>query len=357
MPRNGLPKYCCWAVDRHGKRRVRFRRNGCTTYLSGTPWSEGFMRQYAELVDRNTPAIGESRTTHGSFNALVVAYYGASEFTNLAESTRRARRNILERFRAEHGTKQLKGLGRVHIKAILDQIKKREARNHLLKVLRGILEYAVDQEMLPTNPAAGIKKLKNQSDGHHTWTEQEILQFQNRHPTGSKAALALALGLFTAQRKGDCLRMGWQHVTGDTIAVRQEKTKTPLVIPLHPELKAALASVPRANLTFIVTEWGAPFTSAGFGNWFRDQCNAAGLQHCSFHGLRKAAATRLSNAGCTPDEVKAITGHRSLAEVARYTKANDQRLLAQKALAKQLRAEGEQFCPTIEAPLSNRKAK
>ena len=136
---------------------------------------------------------------------------------------------------------------------------------------------------------------------------------------GTKARLALVLGLRTGQRKGDVLRMGWQHVTGDSIAVRQEKTGTPLMIPMHPELKAALASVPRTNLTFLVTEYGAPFTSAGFGNWFRDQCNAAGLRHCSFHGLRKAAATRLANAGCSTDQVKAITGHRSLAEVARYT--------------------------------------
>jgi integrase len=315
------------------------------------------MQQYAELVDRNKLVIGESRTTPGSFNALVVAYYGSGEFLGLAESTRRARRNILERFRVEHGPKQLKGLGRIHIKHILDQNKKRESRNHLLKVLRGVLKYAVDQQMLAANPADGIKKIKNQSDGHHTWSEAEIAQFQNRHPLGSKAALALALGLYTAQRKGDVLKMGWQHVNGDSIAVRQEKTKKSLTLELHPKLKAALASVPRTNLTFLVTEWGRPFTSPGFGNWFRDRCHEAGLPHCSFHGLRKAAATRLANAGCTAEQIKAITGHASLAEVARYTKAADQARLAQQALKIQLGAEGEQNCPTIDAPLSNRKAK
>ena len=136
--------------------------------------------------------------------------------------------------------------------------------------------------------------------------------------------------------------MGWQHVTGEAIAVRQEKTATALIIPMHPELKAALASLPRTNLTFLMTEWGAPFTSAGFGNWFRDRCNEAGLKHCSFHGLRKAAATRLANAGCSTDQVKAITGHRSLAEVARYTKAADQQRLARQALDIQLKTEGEQ---------------
>ena len=114
------------------------------------------------------------------------------------------------------------------------------------------------------------------------------------------------------------------------------------MIPMHPELKIALASVPRTNLTFLVTERGAPFTPAGFGNWFRDQCDLAGLPHCSAHGLRKAAATRLANAGCSSDQIKAITGHKSLSEVAHYTRAADQQRLARQALERQLRAEGEQ---------------
>jgi hypothetical protein len=49
---------------------------------------------------------------------------------------------------------------------------------------------------------------------------------------------------------------------------------------------------------------GKPFTAAGFGNWFREQCNAACLPHCSFHGLRKAASVRLAEAGCTPHEMQ-----------------------------------------------------
>jgi Phage integrase family len=39
------------------------------------------------------------------------------------------------------------------------------------------------------------------------------------------------------------------------------------------------------------------------------------VPQCSAHGLRKAAATRLANAGCSSDQIRAITGHRSLSEV------------------------------------------
>jgi hypothetical protein len=76
--------------------------------------------------------------------------------------------------------------------------------------------------------------------------------------------------------------------------------------------------------------------SAGFGNWFRDQCNEAGLpKHCSAHGLRKAACRRLAEAGCTAHQIAAISGHASLREVERYTKAVDQARLAKDAIRKE----------------------
>jgi integrase len=106
-----------------------------------------------------------------------------------------------------------------------------------------------------------------------------------------------------------------------------------------------------------MTEKGAPFTPAGFGNWFRDQCNAAGLPHCSSHGLRKAAATRLANAGCSTDQIKAMTGHKSLSEVARYTRAADQQRLAGEALRIQLRAEREQDLSNLATRLDKKAVK
>ena len=148
-----------------------------------------------------------------------------------------ARRNVIEKFRIGHGDLPIKGLRKSHISSIIGaRSATPEAANHLLKVLRIILGYAVDQDMIASNPAAGVKKYKSQGEGHHSWNEAEIAQFEAKHPIGSRARLALALGLYTAQRKGDVLRMGWQHVNGDTIAVRQEKTDTALLIPMHPQL-------------------------------------------------------------------------------------------------------------------------
>jgi integrase len=143
----------------------------------------------------------------------------------------------------------------------------------------------------------------------------------------------MALALCTGQRLGDVVRMGWQHVRGNKIAVRQEKTNAPLLIPIASMLAQALESVPRTNLTFLLTERGAAFTKGGFNDWFRRRYREAGLRQCSIHGLRKLAATRLADAGCSAHQVAAITGHKSLSEVARYTRAADQVRLAEQAMA------------------------
>lgn len=93
-------------------------------------------------------------------------------------------------------------------------------------------------------------------------------------------------------------------------------------IPLHPDLKALLDRLPLTNRTFLMTAHGKPFVAARFTNWFHDMVKEAGLPAgLSPHGLRKATCRRLAEAGCSAHEIMAISGHRSLAEVTRYTVA------------------------------------
>jgi integrase len=350
--RTGLPKHCTYQPDRNGQRRVRFRRRGVSVYLTGIPWSEDFMRQYAAALEREQSQraqIGAGmRTLPGSFSALCVSYYGSPGFHGLKASTQTVRRNILERFRAEHGHRPLKDLQRVHIQNIIgSKAGTPEAANNLLKVLRVVLDHAVEVGVVASNPALGVKRYRSRSEGHHAWTEEEIARFQARHPINTRAGLALALLLYTGQRRSDVVRMGWQNVKADRIVVRQQKTGRPLAIPMHPELVRALAAAPKTNMTFLTTAHGASFGAAGFGNWIRRVCDAAGLSGCSAHGLRHAAGRRLAEAGCTEHEIAATLGM-SLRMVARYTAAASQEHLAGRALSRQLRAEREQKLPNIE---------
>jgi integrase/recombinase XerD len=132
--------------------------------------------------------------------------------------------------------------------------------------------------------------------------------------------------------------LGRQHVRDGRIRFRQAKNehRNPIEvdIPLHPNLAASIAATEVGNLSFLITQYGKPFTANGFGNKFKDWCRQAGLPHCSSHGLRKATAAALAEAGATPHEIMAITGHQTLDEVERYTKAARRTKLADEAMAK-----------------------
>jgi len=343
--KSGLPKYVSQFKDRNGKDRFRFRKGGVVAYIHGTPWSEEFMRQHGNLMARAAPVaiVGADRTRPGTIDALAVAYYRSPGFRNLAASTKDHRRRIIDKFRSKYGDLLLKGLRHVNVQQIMaNKAATPHAANNLIKLLRVMLNHAVDLGMIDTNPAIGVKPYKSRGDGFHTITEDEIAQFEATHSVGTRARLAFALLLHTGQRVSDVSKMGWQHIiNGDAIKVRQRKTGKLLSIPLHPELKAMLATLPRTNMTFVVTERGAPFKAQGLSQWFKKKCQAAGLPHCSAHGLRKAAATRLANAGCSVNEIAAITGHTSLREIARYTSTADQGRLAKQALSRQIGSEGE----------------
>lgn len=345
--KNGLPKHCGWNQDReNGQRRVRFRKDGFSTYITGTPWSEDFMRAYATAIDgvkQQASTIGADRTKPGTINALIVSYYRLV-FPTLEPSTQRMRRSIIERFRRDHGDKPVARLEAAHIAAILAaKVTTPTAANNFRKVLHHLLDHAMALNLIASNPVKLTKRFKIKGDGVHTWHEDEVIAFVKRHPVGTTAHLALMLMLYTGQRRSDMIRFGWQHVRGGKIAVRQKKTDTPLLIPVAQELAEALKGLPRTNLTFLLTGFGAPFSDAGFGNWFRERCDEAGLSHCSAHGLRKLAATRMANAGCTDRQLMAMFGWRSMSEVSRYTKAADQARLAEEAMNKLAqRMNGEQ---------------
>jgi integrase len=340
--KSGLPRHCTWAIDRHGKRRVRFLKRGFSTYLHGIPWSPAFMMAYAAALEgiKTEQSSSRSQIQPGLFDALATAYYRSAAFSDLAEGTQAMRRRIIESFRKQHGTKPLRGLTRAHISSIVGAKSVTPAgANNLLKVLKVILAFAADIGLITTNPAIGIKAYKQRGDGIHSWTEAEVDRFRERHPSGTKARLALELLLGTAQRRGDIVKLGRQNIQGDCIAVRQSKTDTALLIPIHRLLAVELKLLPRTNMTFVTAASGAPYSPNAFSLWFRKRCNEAGLPQCSAHGLRKLAATRLAEAGCTASEIAAVTGHKTLSEVARYTKAADQVRLARQSFAKQLEAE------------------
>jgi integrase len=311
-----------------------FRRRGSPRIpLPGAVGSAEFMEAYQQALATAPLAIGASkRSKFGSVSAAIAEYYGSQAFRSLSGGTPAKWRAILERFREPHGHMPLASLPKEFVVALLDTMPPHAALNWL-KTFRHFFRWCLDRKLVRNDPTFGIKLKTPKSDGHHTWTEDEIAAFEVRHPIGSKARLALALGLYTAQRRGDAVCIGRQHIRDGVLTIRQQKTGTTLAIPVHPELAAIIDATPIGHLTLLTTKSGKSYGANDFTDQFRSWCDTAGLPtRCVFHGLRKAALTRLADAGCTAHEIAAISGHKTLSEVERYTKATNQARLARSAM-------------------------
>jgi integrase len=270
-----------------------------------------------------------------------MAYFASANYKGLSAGSRSIYRRTLEPFLLEHGHRRADQMKREHVITLIGGMADRPgAANMLLKRLRILLRFGIDLGWLRDDPTIRVKTYR--SHELHTWTEEEITRFEARWPQKSKQRLAFALLLCTGQRGSDVRKMVWTDIVGTTIRVAQQKTGTKLVLPLHPDLQSLLAIAPRKQATILATELGAAFSPKGFGNFVSAAIRNAGLPaRCKAHGLRKAAARRLADAGCTTKQIAAITGHKSLGEIERYTRAADQERLAQEAVAKLKRGRTE----------------
>jgi integrase len=328
------PKYTHSFIDHDGKPRFYLRVPGRKRVpLPGLPWSPEFMeaRERALQGEWTAPEIGSSRTKAGTVNAALVSYYQSTAFTEgLAESTRKSRRAILERFREAHGEKRIALLHKAALQTILNK-KSAAAAKNWKKALRGFIDHCLSLDMLPSDPLIGIKLTKVKSKPHRRWTPADIEQYKMRHARGTKARLALEMILSTGQARCDVVRMGRQFIRDETLSMSRQKTGVPFDIPVLSCLREELDLQTERHLTFLVTEQGKPFTAAGFGNWFRDRCDEAGLPNCAAHGLRSTAATRLADYGATAHQLMSWFGWRTLSEAERYTKEADRKRLAAEA--------------------------
>jgi integrase/recombinase XerD len=268
-----------------------------------------------------------------------VLYYSSPTFKRLDPSTQAWRRRALDSICEKYGDKPVALMMPRHVRKIRDERSDMlGAANIRLKALRALFAWATEAEECENNPTIGVKKISYVTNEYHTWTAEEIERYKARHPFGTKPRLALDLLRFTTGRREDAPRLGPPHIRNGRIQFRQAKNEhrnpVDIDIPLHPELAASIAATPSGHLTFLVTEYGRPYTSNGFGNAVRDWCDQANLHHCSAHGLRKATPTQMAENDATPHQIMAVTGHQSLEEVERYTRKAQRRKLADAAMAK-----------------------
>jgi integrase len=258
-------KYVVEDVDRHGNVRIYFRRLGFLKIrLHGLPGSEEFQSAYAFALAKTQAGETPRKTMQaerGSLAWLCLNYYQSADFRRLDARTQRVRRLILDGMcKSAAGPLPYNKLTPLSILKWRDAKADRpEAANALIKALRQLYAFAIEYRHAIKNPAMDVKYLKGNSEGFHSWSQEEIARFEAFHPVGSKARLALALLLYTGQRRSDIVLFGRQHLRREWLHFTQQKNRArkpiTLTLRLHPDLQRIIEATPSGALAFLVTEF------------------------------------------------------------------------------------------------------
>jgi integrase len=276
--------YLVQDVDRHGNVRLYARKKVAGRFskerIRAQPGSPTFLDEYKAALERlNAGKHGATKVTikASTLGWLVAEYEQSFAFLKLAKREQRVRHLILESCLNEP-TKAgssyrfrdcpLDQFVPDHVRLLRDRKKgKPGAANNRVKWLRAMFGWACEERStwVKTNPAA-VKAANYERKTFHTWTREEFLQFEGRHPLGSKARLAMSILAYTGMRRCDAVRLGPQHIKDGWITFTAQKTKKTLRLPLLDVLKNVLDVSALGTHMYLETEYGLPFTSNGFGD-------------------------------------------------------------------------------------------
>lgn len=336
MPRKRKP-FTHRETNRHGDVVWYFRRGkGKRFRLYGDYESPEFNRCYeAALAGHKPPTEEAARNT---FRWLVQRYLDSAVFAGLAPETQAMRRRILNNAAKTAGNLKLHQVTREKLVEGMDRKAATPfAAINFVKVMAQLYKYAIGAKLATENPTIGIERPSPATDGHHTWTVEEVCRFQEHHALGTRPRLAMDLLLYTGLRRADVVCLGRQHVRNGVISYRTQKTRADVILPMLPPLAASIRAAANVtgDLTFLATEHKRPWVKESFGNWFAEQCIAAGVPGRA-HGLRKAGATLAAENGASDKELAALYGWANPRMAAKYTEKASKAILAKAAAQKMI---------------------
>jgi integrase len=343
MPRKReLDPYVSSFVDKAGKERFRFRRGKVSVYMP-PPGSKEYKAAYAKAKGE-AGVIG--KVVEGTINDLVSRFYRTVQFRRTSEAWQKTMRQAIEPFREEYGNDRVEHFRPKDIDKILedrfeqsinDKGKKvggSASAERLREMLMRLFKLAKKLEWRSDNPVELSEPVRHGGEGFHPWDEGDIAAYRERWPLGTKARLAMELMLWTGARRSDAHLMA--PPKGGLFMWRAAKTGKMVAMPVAPQLQAAIDAMPEGTIgdgALILTEFGKPFSRAGFGNWFGDRCRDAGLKQRSAHGLRKALTRRAADLNVSQQGLKALGQWENDEEVRIYAGSANRNRMAEEALA------------------------
>jgi integrase len=347
-----LPPFVSSFLDRHGKRRYRYRRRGKTISLPGQPGEDGFELAYTAAIAGKPVVRGSADVTRLKTAAAPRSLRAAwrilitetDDWKRLAPETRANQTAIAERFLTgkisddedlTFGDLPLPDLRRRHVKAILARMSGTpHAAGHVLRLIRKLTGVGLDQEWIESDPTYRLK-YRPEYKGWKAWPDDIRAQFEARWPIGTTPRLVYALALYFGHRRSDVSTARWSDLEADGSNTVQRKTGKSLWIPIHPELALVLEATPRRGDTIVVTEYGKPFSSKPLTGRMADWTRSASMPPgYTLHGLRKTLGKMLAEQGATTRQLMAVLGHDDIAHAELYSREAEQRRLAKAAIDK-----------------------
>src|SRR5262245_11721666 len=279
--------------------------------LKGEPGSPEFILSYEQ-------AHRERRSPDSSvFKAILADYLASKEFDGLRERTKSDYLKQIAKIERAFGDLPLAALEDPNVtKDFLswrDRIPSAKQADYAWTVLMLVIAWGRKVGMTSYRPPGRIDKLYHADRSDMIWEAHHINAFIAVAPEPLHWALIFAAE--TAQRQGDLLRLPWSSYDGGYIrltpskSITRKRPKGRLVkIPVSDLLRATVERLPRVSTIMLTNGRGRPWQGNSFRKAWGAITDKAGIVGLTFHDLRGTAVTRLSEAGCTPQEIATYTG-------------------------------------------------
>jgi len=310
-----------------------------TQFPEGAPIPFALYQERERLL--NAPAPVPQGRTLGN---VIDRYERSPEFDRLARRTKADYLKHLDFLRDKIGHLEPRTIERHHVIRWRDvwAEKSPHRANYRLRILRIVLERAIDYGLLPTggNPAKGVSEVRYEKIERQPWPDELVAAA--RAVAEGRTALLLELLLGTGQRIGDVLKMRWSDFDGEAISVRQSKTKTSLWIPAPRNLLEALTRAPRHSVFILTNHAGSgPWSYRGAHDAMMRLRREIGAEAYDIHSLRYTATAELARVGLDDATIMAITGHKTARMVQLYAGPERQKARARAALQARERGGGK----------------
>jgi integrase len=241
------------------------------------------------------------------------------------ERTRQERRRIIDHeLRPKWGDMRLDEITRAHIMDVLNEIQGRGAEimaNRVRALIHAMLQYAVDSELLDTNPCSGVKKpVRRERTRDRVLTASEIKRLWKALEDERPVVTALfRFQLLTGQRIGETLRARWDEIdwTANVWKLPAANTKADRThrVPLSPQALAVLDEI-KAVTGEGEYVFGSPSDrSDGHAHqlWvtkrFRGAAQRAKIEDVRSHDLRRTCGSMMRDQGAAADVIARVLGH------------------------------------------------